>query len=79
MPLPQPEVLDFSGAIAAIQVRIDLLVWMEDATWCELPTMQCWLDAQCRYSLSYEDYCNLAESLKQQCKQVFRNRHHGKE
>jgi len=76
MPLPEPKTIDFSRAIAAIQVRIDLLVWMGDATWRELPTVECWLNAQCRYSLSYEDYCNLAESLKQQCQQIYRSRKH---
>lgn len=65
---------DFTTAIALLQVRCEMLRFLEFSDWEALPLLQQWQNPQARYSLTIDDYQTLAELLRVELRRVYRER-----
>jgi hypothetical protein len=63
-----PPIYDYSTPLAMIQIHTWWLIEHPSTDWMKLPLMECFADVPCRYTMSIDDYWNLAEQLEEECR-----------
>ena len=63
---------DFSSAIALVQSRFFILNWLTNGSLPDHPILNRWIDSQDRYTMSLDDYEQLASVLLQACREAYK-------
>ena len=65
------EIEDFTSAIAVVQSRFFILSWMTNSL-PDHPILNRWIDSQDSYTMSLDDYEELAVVLLQACREAYK-------